>query len=189
MTDSNFLIVGVGRDQGRNIDSTRRLHAQVVLIDKSHLEADHAPVYEMKEFERQYPSADSFAMMGGVRYIDKAGRQIFLTNGDIVSYEHLVITSAGKHTYVSGHDGPDQFHHLKEVLTQAIRLRRRVQRDLWTPRPSSPFDTTSKPKDPLNIVLPAGGKSSVLVDFVQTLSKAGQNEAWREPQVVYEVQV
>ncbi len=191
----SFLIMGVGADLGRNAEGPRRFHAQVVLIDKTHLEAGLPPAYELKEFERRYVSADSFAMMGGVASIDKTGKQIFLANGDVLSYDHLIVTSASGHTYVS-HDGAENFQSAMDTLAQAIKLRRRVQADMWTPRPAAPYRSGNiVPRESLSAVAALPENSDGLLLLVKAWLSDISSDRWLggvqsdSRQVVFEVQV
>lgn len=129
----HLLIIGSGVQLNETyLRSSRHVQADVVLLDKTH--GDYAPMlYQMTGFSDVADSLggavdvglDSFVMIGQVLKILKAEKQILLSNtdpdseGDLVSYKHLIIVGGDGHTLI-GRD--DEFRGGILGLHEAIRL-------------------------------------------------------------------
>lgn len=133
------IIIGTGAHYAPHSDTSQIISVEVVLIDKTHhmRESGHAQpsVYQIHElplderFEgnsqdmaRQLGD-DAFVMMGEVQRVNKAERRLYLGNGTIVVYKHLIIAAGSRHTYV-GHDNVQEFQTGIHALAEALRFRK-----------------------------------------------------------------
>lgn len=141
------MIIGTSA-RAHSSDTSQVVQVEVALIDKTAQGATrsgHPSAYQIQQLPLNDATArrsgqqmaeqlsdDAFVMMGEVQKIDKEKRQIFLANGTIVCYKHLIIAAGSRHTYV-GHDNVNEFRTGIQALAEAIRLRRTVT-DVEAPR-------------------------------------------------------
>ena len=132
------MIIGTGAKIAPQLDTSQMVFVEVALIDRTHqglTESPHPSAYQVQELPldgKQLPSADemaqqmqddAFVMMGKVERVDKEERRIYLGNGTIVCYKHLIIAAGSRHTYV-GHDNVNEFRTGIQALGEAMRLRK-----------------------------------------------------------------
>lgn len=131
------VIIGTGASSLPNDDTSQLVFVEVVLIDKTHHMGggENSPhVYQVHEqpldedlgsssgeIARQLDE-DAFVMIGEIKNIDKSSRRLYLGNGTIVVYKHLIIAAGSRHTYV-GHDNIQEFRSGIQALAEALRLR------------------------------------------------------------------
>lgn len=101
-----IVILGSSEDYRNEIP--RHIVAEIVLMDKTHPEDGRPALYQVTESHlgpeiNDLPvnsltqvGDDLFVMVGQVVSFDKEAKQIYLANGDLVSYRHLITVGGSR---------------------------------------------------------------------------------------------
>lgn len=96
-------------------------------------------------------------LMGEVVSIDKEKKEVHLRNGDIVSYEYLIVGLGARHSYF-GHDDWEKYAPGLKTLTDALQIRERI---LMSFEMAERCDRISDAEKYLNFVIVGGGPTGV----------------------------
>lgn len=132
------IIVGVGYKDLQRTSSSQHFFAEVVLIDKTQ-EALSPALYQLKKeaicgkddltsLPRDFASMqrDAFLMVGEVVHIDKKKKFINLSNGDTVSYNHLIVASGKNGTPFSSFEQNKEFSDALQALIDALKIKKNI---------------------------------------------------------------
>ncbi len=103
------------------------------------------------------PFQNITVLMGEVDRIDKTQREIILKDGDVVSYEYLIVALGARHSYF-GRDEWEQFAPGLKTLRDALFIRERI---LISFEKAERCDSISEAKRYLNFVIIGGGPTGV----------------------------
>lgn len=137
MEFDKVLIIKTEIRQMQNPALPERIIADVVLIDKTH-RALQPLLYQLKKeldiehtnHSLRHPGfvsfdIEEFMMVGEVVSIEKARKEIILSNKNIVSYNHLIVVSGSKG---SGHD--EEYTAGLQTLVNAVRMNKKFSESL-----------------------------------------------------------
>ncbi|HSX12877.1 MAG TPA: NAD(P)/FAD-dependent oxidoreductase [Chlamydiales bacterium] len=96
-------------------------------------------------------------LMGEVVRIDKNRKEVILRNGDIISYEYLIIGLGARHSYF-GRDDWEQYATGLKTLVDALKIRERI---LMSFEIAERCDRISEAEKYLNFVIVGGGPTGV----------------------------
>ena len=95
--------------------------------------------------------------MGEVVTIDKDKKEVYLRNGDKISYEYLIVGLGARHSYF-GKDDWEKYAPGLKTLTDALKIRERI---LMSFEIAERCDRISEAEKYLNFVIIGGGPTGV----------------------------
>jgi NADH:ubiquinone reductase (H+-translocating) len=96
-------------------------------------------------------------IMGEVVSIEKSAKQLTLSNGDVISYDYLIVATGARHSYF-GNDQWEQFAPGLKTLNDAIKIREQV---LISFEKAERLDSIAEASKYLNFVIIGGGPTGV----------------------------
>lgn len=116
-----------------HIPSTSHTFAEVVLIDKSPPTVQPV-LYQLKiehlnDDEIICLGHEDFIYVGEIQSINKARKQIILTNQNMVTYHHLIV-SASPNPATEAMNQDEQFHAGLQALIEALKMRKQIPNTL-----------------------------------------------------------
>lgn len=177
------VIIGVNfKDLQGSQPANQFLFAEVVLIDKT-TEGLQPLLFQLKKeavlgnndlttFNKDMISVqdDAFMMVGQVETIDKKKKLIRLSNGNTVSYNHLIVASGSKHNSLPA-DQCKEFVDGLQALIDGLRLKK-IPNSMGV---TSPYQT--KPAKPQRVVAfdPVNSKQIQEIVSHRILKEGGQS--------------
>lgn len=163
------VIIGGGFGGLTLAKSLRRADVDILLIDKTNHHLFQPLLYQVataalspgeiatpiREVLRFQENAS--VIMGDAEMIDTKGRKVILQNGDIVSYDHLVLATGARHSYF-GNDQWEGFAPGLKTIQDALKIREQV---LISFEKAERMDRVSEAEKYLNFVVIGGGPTGV----------------------------
>lgn len=103
------------------------------------------------------PYENVTVLMGEVTKIDKDKKEVYLRNGDTISYEYLIVGLGARHSYF-GHDDWEKYATGLKTLADALTIRERI---LMSFEIAERCDRISEAEKYLNFVIIGGGPTGV----------------------------
>ena len=166
---SKVVIIGSGF-AGLNVAKTLKSSThEVLLIDKTNHHLFQPLLYQvataaLSPGEIAYPIREIFrgqknttVIMGEVTSVDKDRKQLTLINGDIISYDYLVIATGARHSYF-GNNHWEKFAPGLKTVQDALGIRDRILSSFEKAERIGNLSATSKY---LNFVVIGGGPTGV----------------------------
>lgn len=189
MHPTRIVIIGAGFAGLKLATSLKKENLDLVLIDKSnhHLfqpllyqvaTAALSPAkitYPIREIFRKQPNTT--VLMGEVNSIDKKQKKIFLSNGETLGYDFLVIATGARHSYF-GENGWETFAPGLKTIYDAITIREKILTSFEIAERLSGLE----PIDPyLHFVIIGGGPTGVeMAGAIVEIAKTSLKENYRK---------
>jgi NADH:quinone reductase (non-electrogenic) len=166
---SKVVIIGGGFGGLAAARGMRRGVAEVVVLDKTNHHLFQPLLYQVASAalspgdiarpirEVLQKQKNAVVLMGEVVSIDKEGRQVKLANGDLISYDYLIVAAGARHAYF-GHDEWEPFAPGLKTLNDAIGIRERL---LMSFEKAERCESLSEAERYLNFVVIGGGPTGV----------------------------
>ena len=169
MSTSRVVIIGSGFAGLNAAKALKNSPLDVMLIDKTNHHLFQPLLYQvataaLSPGEIAYPIREIFrgqrnttTIMAEVVSIDKNNKKVHLINGDMVSYEFLIIATGARHSYF-GNDAWEKFAPGLKTIQDALSIREKIL---------SSFEKAERLKTPadaskyLNFVVIGGGPTGV----------------------------
>lgn len=169
MAIPRVVVVGGGFGGLNLVEKLRRAKLDVILIDKKNHHLFQPLLYQvataalspadiaipLREILRH--QKNTTVIMGEVIDIDKGQRQITLGNGDVISYDYLVLAVGASHSYF----GKDEWAPLApglKTITDALQIREKI---LVSFEKAERMDSISEASKYLNFVIIGAGPTGV----------------------------
>ncbi|MCB1067374.1 MAG: FAD-dependent oxidoreductase, partial [Simkania sp.] len=169
MIFTKVVVVGGGFAGLNVIQPLRKANLDIMLIDKKNHHLFQPLLYQvasaaLSPADIATPLREIFSIqknttviMGTVEKIEKEKKQIVLANGDIVSYDYLVLAPGARHSYF----GNDQWEPLApglKTITDALQIREKI---LVSFEKAERMDSISEAEKFLNFVIIGAGPTGV----------------------------
>jgi NADH dehydrogenase FAD-containing subunit len=128
---SGYTIIASGVSGFSEMDNRRRIHVEVLLLDETEHNLRSPHLYQLPS-EKSYVSVcsdfssfysnhekETLVMMGRMQEWNKNDKLFILENGDIVTYNYLIIAKGATHTFVAHNEEGnvrDAIGHLSEAI-------------------------------------------------------------------------
>lgn len=169
MPFTKVVIIGGGFGGLNCAKSLKRAKIDLLLIDKTNHHLFQPLLYQVataalspgeigipiREILRDQDNAS--VIMGDVVNIDKNAKKLTLGNGDIISYDYLVISIGARHSYF-GNDQWEAFAPGLKTIQDALKIREQV---LISFEKAERLDDISEAEKYLNFVVIGGGPTGV----------------------------
>ncbi len=169
MPYTKVVIVGGGFGGLNTAKDLKRAKMDVLMIDKTNHHLFQPLLYQVataglspgeigtpiREILRDQENAS--VIMGDVVSIDKARRKLTLGNGDIISYDYLVLAIGARHSYFGNDQWEPHAPGLK-TMTDALKIREEI---LISFEKAERLDRISEAEKYLNFVVIGGGPTGV----------------------------
>jgi NADH:ubiquinone reductase (H+-translocating) len=169
MAYTKVVIIGGGFGGLSVAKSLNHAKLDVLLIDKTNHHLFQPLLYEvataalspgeiatpLREILRH--QGNTTVIMGEVIKIDKNHKQITIANGDIFSYDNLIISMGARHSYF-GREEWERFAPGLKTINDALKIREQV---LISFEKAERFDSISEAAKYLNFVVIGGGPTGV----------------------------
>ncbi|MBS0629766.1 MAG: NAD(P)/FAD-dependent oxidoreductase [Verrucomicrobia bacterium] len=169
MPNTKVVIVGGGFGGLNVAKALRKADLDILIIDKTNHHLFQPLLYQvataaLSPGEIATPIREIFrnqenisVIMGDVAQVDTKGRKVILQNGDIISYDYLVLATGARHSYF----GNDQWEHFApglKTIQDALKIREQV---LISFEKAERMDRISESEKYLNFVVIGGGPTGV----------------------------
>jgi len=169
MPYTKIVIIGGGFGGLNVAKSLKKAQMEVLLIDKTNHHLFQPLLYQVataglspgeigipiREILRDHKHTT--VVMGDVVNIDKNKRELTLGNGDLVSYDYLVVSTGARHSYF-GKDQWEPFAPGLKTIQDALKIRENV---LISFEKAERLDRISEAEKYLNFVVIGGGPTGV----------------------------
>jgi len=169
MPYTKVIIIGGGFGGLNAAKSLKKARLDVLLIDKTNHHLFQPLLYQVataglspgeiatpiREILRN--QENTMVVMGDVVHIDKSQRTITLGNGDVISYDYLVVATGARHSYF-GNDQWEPFAPGLKTIQDALKIREQV---LISFEKAERLDRITEAEKYLNFVLIGGGPTGV----------------------------
>lgn len=166
---TKVVVIGGGFAGLNIIQPLRKAHLDILLIDKKNHHVFQPLLYQvasaaLSPADIATPLREIFStqknttvIMGTAEKVDKKNKRIFLVNGDVISYDYLVIAAGASHSYF-GNDHWEALAPGLKTITDAIQIRERI---LVCFEKAERMDSISKAEEFLNFVIIGAGPTGV----------------------------
>jgi len=169
MIFTKVVVVGGGFAGLNVIQPLKKANLDILLIDKKNHHLFQPLLYQvasaaLSPADVATPLREIFSLqknttviMGTVKKIEKEKKQIVLMNGDLVSYDYLVLAPGARHSYF----GNDQWEPLApglKTITDALQIREKI---LVSFEKAERMDSISEAEKFLNFVIIGAGPTGV----------------------------
>src|SRR5580700_11448284 len=137
MAYTKVVIVGGGFGGLSAAKALKRAKLDVLLIDKTNHHLFQPLLYEVATAalspgeiatplrEALRHQSNTSVIMGEVVSINKAAKQLILSNGDAIGYDYLVIATGARHSYF-GNDQWEPFAPGLKTINDALKIREQI---------------------------------------------------------------
>lgn len=169
MALAKLVIIGGGFGGLNLAKALKKADLDILLIDKTNHHLFQPLLYQVataalspgeiatpiREILRHQENTS--VIMGDVEQIDTKGRKVVLQNGDVISYDYLVLATGARHSYF-GNDKWEVFAPGLKTIQDALKIREQV---LISFEKAERMDRVSETEKYLNFVVIGGGPTGV----------------------------
>jgi NADH:quinone reductase (non-electrogenic) len=169
MTHTKVVIIGGGFGGLNAAKNLKKANVEVILIDKTNHHLFQPLLYQVATAalspadiatpirEILKSNLNQTVLMGNVVKIDKEKKQLQLANGDIYSYDYLVVATGARHSYFNNPEWEEYAPGIKTLL-DALKIREKV---LISFEKAERSHSISEARKYLNFVIIGGGPTGV----------------------------
>lgn len=169
MIFTKVVVIGGGFAGLNMVQSLPKAHLDIMLIDKKNHHLFQPLLYQVASAalspadiatplrEVVSKQKNTSVIMGTVVKIEKEKKELILADGDVVSYDYLVIAPGARHSYFGNHKWEALAPGLK-TLTDALRIREKI---LISFEKAERIDSMTEAQKFLNFVIIGAGPTGV----------------------------
>ena len=169
MIFTKVVVIGGGFGGLNVIQPLRKANLDILLIDKKNHHLFQPLLYQVASAalspadiatplrEILSTQKNTAVIMGTVEKIEKENKQLILANGDIVSYDYLVVAAGARHSYF-GNDQWESFAPGLKTISDALKIREKI---LVSFEQAERTDSIAEAEKFLNFVIIGGGPTGV----------------------------
>lgn len=177
MNHKRLIVIGGGFAGIQVVKALKHANVSITLIDKKNHHLFQPLLYQaatatLSPRDISFPLREIFAkqknttvIMGEVVSIDKENKQVVLGNGDLFSFDYLVIAVGSRHSYF-GNDKWEPFAPGLKTLTDALKIREHI---LTSFEKAERLDSIADTYKYLTFVIVGGGPTGV--EFAGTIAE------------------